>query len=102
MAVVVSSSQNEIEDFKKKGLDIAKHRKRMVRENLETKFKKPDDPLRIVFVCEGTCRDYRISFAWYTYRNRCTRTRPIGVELSTRILHTRVRGGHSGITESLR
>jgi type I restriction enzyme R subunit len=53
MAVVVSQSQNEIEEFKKKGLDIAIHRKRMVNENpnLETKFKNPDDPLRIVFVC---------------------------------------------------
>jgi type I restriction enzyme R subunit len=51
MAVVVSQSQNEIEEFKKKGLDIAKHRKRMVKEDLETKFKKSDDPLRIVFVC---------------------------------------------------
>ena len=27
MAVVVSQSQNEIEEFKKKGLDIATHRK---------------------------------------------------------------------------
>lgn len=51
MAVIVSQSQNEIEEFKKKGLDIAKHRKRMVSEDLETKFKKSDDPLRIVFVC---------------------------------------------------
>jgi type I restriction enzyme R subunit len=51
MAVVVSQSQNEIEDFKQKGLDIATHRKRMVKEDLETKFKNPDDPLRIVFVC---------------------------------------------------
>src|SRR3984893_1760973 len=51
MAVVVTASQNEIEEFKKKGLDIAKHRKRMVKEDLETKFKNPDDPLRIVFVC---------------------------------------------------
>jgi len=51
MAVVVSSSQGEIEEFKKKGLDIATHRKRMVKEDLETKFKNPDDPLRIVFVC---------------------------------------------------
>lgn len=51
LAVVVSSSQNEIEEFKQKGLDMAKHRKRMVKEDLETKFKKPDDPLRIVFVC---------------------------------------------------
>jgi type I restriction enzyme, R subunit len=30
---------------------MATHRKRMVREDLETKFKNPDDPLRIVFVC---------------------------------------------------
>ena len=51
MAVVVSQSQNEIEEFKKKGLDIATHRKRMVNEDLETRFKKDDDPLRIVFVC---------------------------------------------------
>ncbi len=51
MAVVVSQSQNEIEDFKKKGLDIAAHRKRMVKEDLDTKFKDPDDPFRIVFVC---------------------------------------------------
>jgi type I restriction enzyme R subunit len=51
MAVVVSQSQNEIEEFKKKGLDIGIHRKRMVKEDLETKFKNPDDPLRIVFVC---------------------------------------------------
>jgi len=51
MAVVVSPEQNEIEEFKEKGLDIATHRKRMVKEDLETKFKNPDDPLRIVFVC---------------------------------------------------
>ncbi|MCZ7398982.1 MAG: DUF3387 domain-containing protein [Candidatus Methanoperedens sp.] len=51
MAVVVSQSQNEIEDFKKKGLDIAAHRKRMVKEDLDKKFKDPDDPFRIVFVC---------------------------------------------------
>lgn len=50
MAVVVSQSQNEIEEFKKKGLDIAKH-KRMVKEDLETKFKDADDPLHMVFLC---------------------------------------------------
>jgi type I restriction enzyme R subunit len=51
MAVVVSQQQNEIEEFKKKGLDIATHRRRMANEDLETKFKNPDNPLRIVFVC---------------------------------------------------
>jgi len=51
MAVVVSPAQNEVEDMKKRGLDILPHRRRMVREDLATKFKNPDDPFRFVFVC---------------------------------------------------
>ncbi len=51
MAVVVSQSQNEIEDLREKGVDIITHRARMVREDLATKFKDPDDQLRLVFVC---------------------------------------------------
>jgi type I restriction enzyme R subunit len=51
MAVVVSQAQNEVQEFKKAGLEIAQHRRRMVTEDLETKFKSPDDPFRIVFVC---------------------------------------------------
>jgi len=51
MAVVVSQGQNEIAEMAEKGLDIKPHRKRMVDEDLETKFKNPDDPFRLVFVC---------------------------------------------------
>lgn len=51
MAVVVSEGQNEIEEMKKKGVDIVSHRQRMKEEDLETKFKDPDDPFRLVFVC---------------------------------------------------
>lgn len=51
MVVIVSQSQNEIDEMKKKGLDIVPHRKRMVSEDLEKKFKDKKDPLRIVFVC---------------------------------------------------
>jgi type I restriction enzyme, R subunit len=51
MAVVVSQAQNEVDDFRKKGLDITRHRRRMVQEDLETRFKDASDPLRIVFVC---------------------------------------------------
>jgi type I restriction enzyme, R subunit len=51
MAVVVSQSQNEIADLRAKGLDIRPHRRRMQKEDLETKFKDEDDPLRIVFLC---------------------------------------------------
>ncbi len=50
MAVVVSQSQNEVEDMARKGLDIKPHRERMIREDLETKFKDSRDPFRIVFV----------------------------------------------------
>ena len=51
MAVVVSPSQNEIEQLKQKGVDITPHRKRMKNEDLATKFKDKDDKLRLVFVC---------------------------------------------------
>lgn len=51
MAVVVSQGQNEIEELAKKGLDIEPHRKRMVAEKLDLKFKDAEDRLRLVFVC---------------------------------------------------
>ena len=51
MAVIVSQSQNEIDDLKQKGLDILPHRERMQKEDLDSKFKDHDDPLRLVFVC---------------------------------------------------
>ena len=51
MAVVVSQSQNEIADLREKEVNIIPHRKRMNDEDLDTKFKAPDDPFRIVFVC---------------------------------------------------
>lgn len=51
MALVVSAAQNEIEQMKKLGLDIAPHRQRMTTETLDERFKDPQDPLSIVFVC---------------------------------------------------
>ncbi|MFB2920226.1 MULTISPECIES: type I restriction endonuclease subunit R [Aerosakkonema] len=51
MAVIISQSQNEVEAFRKKGLEIQFHRKRLVSEDLDEKFKDADNPLRIVFVC---------------------------------------------------
>jgi type I restriction enzyme R subunit len=51
MAVVVSQAQNEVEELKKKGVNIVPHRHRMVHEDLATKFKTPDNPFRIAFVC---------------------------------------------------
>ena len=51
MAVVVSQGQNEVEDLAKKGLDITPHRRRMLKEHLDEKFKDEADNLRLVFVC---------------------------------------------------
>ena len=51
MAVVISQSQNEIATMAKRGIDIRPHRKRMLEERLEDKFKDPQDPFRIAFVC---------------------------------------------------
>ena len=51
MAVVVSPGQNEIDELRQKGVDITPHRTRMNTEDLDTKFKDPEDPFRIVFVC---------------------------------------------------
>jgi type I restriction enzyme, R subunit len=51
MAVVISQSQNEIAEMAERGIDIKPHRKRIVEENLEDKFKDPQDPLRLAFVC---------------------------------------------------
>ena len=51
MAVVVSQAQNEIDDLRARGVDIAPHRQRMNTQDLDAKFKDADDPFRIVFVC---------------------------------------------------
>jgi type I restriction enzyme R subunit len=53
MALIVSPSQNEIEQMQKLGLDIVPHRKRIndSQPPLDEKFKDPQDPLRLVFVC---------------------------------------------------
>jgi type I restriction enzyme, R subunit len=53
MAVIVSPGQNEIEELAKLGLDIVPHRKRLNESQppLDEKFKDPNDPLALVFVC---------------------------------------------------
>src|SRR3989344_886778 len=51
MAVVVSQSQNEIADMEEFEIDMRPLRARILNEDLETKFKDPDNNLRIVFVC---------------------------------------------------
>jgi type I restriction enzyme R subunit len=53
MALIVSPGQNEIQQMQARGLDIVPHRKRMNESQppLDEKFKDPEDPLRLVFLC---------------------------------------------------
>ena len=51
MAVVVSQEQNEIQTFKKWGLDIQYHREKMEKRELDKEFKDAENPFRVVFVC---------------------------------------------------
>lgn len=51
MAVVISQEQNEIQTFKKWGLDILPHRAKMEKREMDKEFKDSGNPFRIVFVC---------------------------------------------------
>lgn len=51
VCVVVSSEQNEVDKFRKLGLDIATHRKKIVERNLEKEFKDADNDFRLAIVC---------------------------------------------------
>lgn len=51
MAVVISQEQNEIQTFKKWGLDIQYHRNKIVKNELDKDFKDSANLLRVVFVC---------------------------------------------------
>ena len=51
MAVVISQEQNEVQTFRKWGLDIQTHRSKMEKRELDKEFKDAANPLRVVFVC---------------------------------------------------
>lgn len=56
MAVVISEESDEVEKFQAKGLDITSHRKKMNEitpegHDIEDRFRDPNDPLQLVFVC---------------------------------------------------
>ncbi|MCK9211801.1 MAG: type I restriction endonuclease subunit R [Ignavibacteriaceae bacterium] len=53
VCVIVSPEQNEIDKFRKLGLDIERHRRKMndPTRDLEKEFKDPEHPFRLVIVC---------------------------------------------------
>jgi type I restriction enzyme R subunit len=77
MAVVVSQGQNEIGDLAAKGLDILPHRKRMLDEDLEAKFKDPTDPLRLVFVCAMWITGFDVPMIGTVYLDKPMKNHPL-------------------------
>ncbi len=51
VCVVVSSEQNEVDKFRKMGLSIEPHRKKMAERDLEKEFKEDENPFRLAIVC---------------------------------------------------
>ncbi len=51
ICVVVSSEQNEVDKFRKLGLNIETHRKKHAERDLEKEFKNEDHPFRLAIVC---------------------------------------------------
>ena len=70
MAVVVSQAQNEIADLQELGLDIAPHRKRMLAEDLDERFKDSDDNFRLVFVCAMWMTGFDVPWCSTIYLDR--------------------------------
>jgi len=60
MAVMISHSTGEVDEFNQRGIDIAPHRHRIATEDLEGKFKDPDDPFRLVFLCAMWCTGFDV------------------------------------------
>src|SRR6266702_4702009 len=94
MAVVVSQSQNEVDDFRKKGIDIAPHRRRMVREDLEQKFKDENDALRIVFVCAMWITGFDVPSLSTLYLDKPMRNHTLmqTIARANRVFHDKVNG----------
>lgn len=51
ICTIISGEQGEVDKFKKEGLDIIPHRKKMQEEDLETKFKDNKSQFRVAIVC---------------------------------------------------
>jgi type I restriction enzyme R subunit len=94
MAVVVSQSQNEIEEMKKKGVDIVPHRRRMIKEDLDDKFKDPKDPFRIVFVCAMWMTGFDVPCCSTIYLDKPMRNHTLmqTIARANRVFHDKTNG----------
>jgi len=94
MAVVVSQSQNEVKEMKKKGVDILPHRRRMVKEKLDDKFKDPKDPFRIVFVCAMWMTGFDVPCCSTIYLDKPMRNHTLmqTIARANRVFHDKTNG----------
>ena len=94
MAVVVSQAQNEVDDFRQQGLDIISHRRRMLREDLEQKFKDPNDSLRIVFICAMWITGFDVPSLSTLYLDKPMRNHTLmqTIARANRVFHDKVNG----------
>jgi type I restriction enzyme R subunit len=94
MAVVVSQSQNEIEEMKKKGVDIEPHRRRMAKEKLGDKFKDAKDPFRIVFVCAMWMTGFDVPCCSTIYLDKPMRNHTLmqTIARANRVFHDKTNG----------
>ena len=94
MAVVVSQSQNEVEEMKKKGVDILPHRTRMVKEKLDDKFKDPKDPFRMVFVCAMWMTGFDVPCCSTIYLDKPMRNHTLmqTIARANRVFHDKTNG----------
>ena len=75
MAVIISEEQDEVEKFKKQGLDITEHRRKMNEItpeglDIEDRFKLPYDSLQLVFVCAMWLTGFDVKNLSTLYLNR--------------------------------
>ena len=94
MGVVVSQSQNEVDDLKKKGVDIAPRRRWMNDEDLDERFKDPEDPFRIVFVCAMRMTGFDVSCCSTIYLDKPMRNHTLmqTIARANRVFRDKVNG----------
>jgi len=94
MAVVVSSGQNEVDEFRKKKLQILPHRLRMKNEDLATSFKDEKNPLRIVFVCAMWMTGFDVECCGAIYLDKPMRNHTLmqTIARANRVLEGKVSG----------
>lgn len=105
MAVVISQEQNEIQTFKKWGLDIQYHRNKMVKNELDKDFKDSANPLRVVFVCAMWLTGFDVKCLSCLYLDKPLKAHTLIIARANRVAEGKSNGliiDYIGIVKALR